>query len=284
MPRAGTKEKTPSVAELMADMDRHLLDTGTDPARFPVSRADAPAAQRTRYKQPGQRSGRGVVRPNNDKQVKYILALMEQKDTTNLVLLPGAENVRHMSARGASDLLDRLLACPDKPNFVRPATDPMIDYIKRLMPLHVITDEARAWLVRNTADGVRMSFEHARRSIEMLKAAPMVSTTTIPARGRGPEVTVAVGMYERPDGKIFLVKKAQKKEHLYAMLVEIVDGKRVATYAPGSIHTLTADMRMTIERAEELTLAMGSCIACGRTLTNGKSVTLGIGPICRGYF
>lgn len=268
-----------SVAEMMDDMDQHLRETGADPSLYPVLRMDAP---RTRYKKPGQGSGRGVVRKLTDPQVEYIIGLMEQKQTDGLVLLPGAEDVRNMSKQGARDLIDRLLRLPDRPGFVPRATGRMMDLIRRLMAEKLIPDTSREWLERNTADGRKLTFDHAKRAIEMLFAAPKPPPVTRPAPGT---VGVDIGMYELPTGEIYLVRRARKpRTDLYALLIEIVDGKRIATYVKGAIRKLTPDMRMSIERAEELTLSIGECIVCGRELTNGKSVKLGIGPICRGYF
>lgn len=55
-------------------------------------------------------------------------------------------------------------------------------------------------------------------------------------------------------------------------------------YALGAIKALTADMKMTMDEAKAFGVQYGVCCACGRTLTNAKSVELGIGPVCRKYF
>jgi hypothetical protein len=55
-------------------------------------------------------------------------------------------------------------------------------------------------------------------------------------------------------------------------------------FAKGAIMALTADMKMSLEEAKAFGFQWGVCCACGRTLTNAKSVELGIGPVCRKYF
>lgn len=51
-------------------------------------------------------------------------------------------------------------------------------------------------------------------------------------------------------------------------------------YAPGMVRNLSADNRMTLDQAKEFGALYGTCIVCGRTLTDEKSIAAGIGPIC----
>jgi hypothetical protein len=51
-------------------------------------------------------------------------------------------------------------------------------------------------------------------------------------------------------------------------------------YAAGAIRDLRPEHRMTVERAEELSVRFGRCIRCGRVLTAEESVARGIGPVC----
>lgn len=94
-----------------------------------------------------------------------------------------------------------------------------------------------------------------------------------------PTAVTKPGMYTRND-RVYRVKRSQSG-YLYAQLVTLSDGKPVYTYAPGAFKTLCADDKMTVEAAEAYSLKIGHCCCCGKTLTNTKSVTLGIGPVCR---
>lgn len=58
--------------------------------------------------------------------------------------------------------------------------------------------------------------------------------------------------------------------------------KWVFDYAPGAIHKLQAEHRMTLEEAKEFGALYGTCCVCGRTLTNETSIEAGIGPVCGG--
>ena len=59
-------------------------------------------------------------------------------------------------------------------------------------------------------------------------------------------------------------------------------GKKKARYeyAPGAFRALDASNKIALERANELSLQIGVCAQCGRTLTAKESVQRGIGPIC----
>jgi hypothetical protein len=61
-------------------------------------------------------------------------------------------------------------------------------------------------------------------------------------------------------------------------------GKKKAKYeyAPGAFRVLDASAKIGLERANELSLQVGACMVCGRTLTAKESVQRGIGPICAG--
>lgn len=94
-----------------------------------------------------------------------------------------------------------------------------------------------------------------------------------------PEPATLPGMYAK-NGQVFRVKLS-KSGYLYAQLVTMFDGKPTYTYAPRVFKSLTVNDKMTIEAAEAYSLKINHCCCCGKMLTNTKSVTLGIGPVCR---
>lgn len=130
-----------SVSEMMAELDEKARELGIvwGPGEMPNSTG----SERTRYAKPGQKCGRGRVRLVSPKQVAFIRRLMAEKDTRNLVRLPGSEDIESMSLKGATDLIDRLLACPGKkvpagaagvPGAThRPASQKQMKYIVSLM-------------------------------------------------------------------------------------------------------------------------------------------------------
>ena len=83
-------------------------------------------------------------------------------------------------------------------------------------------------------------------------------------------------MYRRNE-TIYKVQKAvHGSGHLYAKSFS----PEGFEYAPGAIKTLAAEDRLTVEQAKEYGALYGTCIVCGRTLTDEKSIEAGIGPVC----
>jgi hypothetical protein len=96
---------------------------------------------------------------------------------------------------------------------------------------------------------------------------------SLPKR-EGSPVTEA-GVYETPEG-IFRVKKSRRRCRFYALRVTATS----AEYEASAILRVFAEDKMTVARAEELSLAWGQCIVCGRELTHPESVKRSIGPVC----
>lgn len=51
-------------------------------------------------------------------------------------------------------------------------------------------------------------------------------------------------------------------------------------YAPEAIKRLALIHRMSLDEAKALGCLYGTCIVCGRTLSDEKSIAAGIGPVC----
>lgn len=83
------------------------------------------------------------------------------------------------------------------------------------------------------------------------------------------------------DGEVYKVQVAkQGSGRLYAKRLQ--DGAFI--YAPGAVRHLSADERMTLERAQEYGRLYGICCRCGAELTDEVSIEAGIGPICATKF
>ena len=105
---------------------------------------------------------------------------------------------------------------------------------------------------------------------------------------------VGIGVYELPNGEIYVVKPNRAKTRVYAMkLVESPSERLTETgthvkfdfvYEKGAIYKIKPEYKMDIERAKELMIRYGRCIVCGRRLKVAESVERGIGPICIKYF
>lgn len=267
---------------LMADMDAHLKGQGLDP--FAYAQENILEAERTRYATPGAASGRGTVRKASAAQVGLIKRLMAERVTTSLVRLPGSEDVDNISLRGASDLIERLMACPMKATATPAnlATPAQVGYAVKLAE--------RKGLATTEADFAAMGRRDISQAIDMMKG--MADAPKTPAQEAA---TVTEGMYRDPaTGDIFKVQVAHHGSgNLYAKkLVKLEEpttkrGKEVAyefQYATGAIRRIQPEWKMTLEEAKEWGQLYGVCCRCGAILTDEKSQAKGIGPWCEANF
>jgi hypothetical protein len=107
---------------------------------------------------------------------------------------------------------------------------------------------------------------------------------TVAAAIASPErPAITDGLYRSPDGAVFKVQKAvHGSGNLYAKRLEVDPESRTGTfvYEPGAIRRIDPAWRMTKEDAIAFGALYGCCCACGRTLTDEKSIEAGIGPVC----
>ena len=90
---------------------------------------------------------------------------------------------------------------------------------------------------------------------------------------------VTKGMYYTTDGLIARVQ-ISKAGYAYAKVLDLNDWQ--FKYRQGAVNRL--DRKMEFEEVLKIGKETGNCCVCARELTNKKSIELGIGPICRGYF
>lgn len=108
------------------------------------------------------------------------------------------------------------------------------------------------------------------------------------------EISLLPGVYELPDGRIYIVKPNKKKTRFYAKrLVEAPSDRLTETgdhvpfdfvYEKGAIYEIKPEYMMSMERGKQLMIKYGHCIVCGRHLKVAESVERGIGPVCIKYF
>lgn len=100
---------------------------------------------------------------------------------------------------------------------------------------------------------------------------------------------VEAGMYEK-NGQVYKVQKSRESGNLYAKRLTPINADRLTeegrivryefVYDPGSIRSLSASDRMSVEEAKMFGILHGVCCVCGITLVDAKSVAAGIGPVC----
>ena len=81
-------------------------------------------------------------------------------------------------------------------------------------------------------------------------------------------------------GSVFAVVLGKESGKLYAKKLIVAGKKGSWVYAPGAVYTLKPDQKLTLEQAVALGHTLGCCMVCGRTLSDPKSVSMGIGPVC----
>lgn len=179
--------------------------------------------------------------------------------------------------------------------FPVPATDAQRSYIRRLLLSQDVTGTKYARSLPEVEMEVlpRLTKEQASTAISELLALPIVETPAPVAR----EDTcpnrmgyLTAGMYESKEG-IFLVQPNKTGTRMYAKKLTRISTGRVTVpgervdfeflYEPGACGRLLPSDKMPYERARELTIRYGRCIACGRVLRAADSVERGIGPKCR---
>lgn len=176
----------------------------------------------------------------------------------------------------------------------RPANEKQINFLLRLAGDRVFPrlgdcGAERLVTVNRMITNGQVHAGNVSRLIDDLLRAPVDRTAREAER-----VSLTPGVYE-VNGEIFNVKYNRAKTNLYAQrLVEKPNIERLTEadtvvhiefeYAPGVVRRLRPHHKMSIERARELTIRYGRCLACGRRLKNAESVERGIGPVCRKAF
>lgn len=272
---------SPTVFEMMQELDEIAAQHGIKWSGAEV--ASYGTAERTRYAQPGQKCGRGFVRQLSDRQVAYIKRLMAERDTTNLVRLPGSEDIEHMSLRGASDLIDRLLGCPELPAEKRQeprATEKQQAYIRSLAERKGIPLEGAKALESFTK-------KEATELIDNLLKMADAPREQAKSTGTGlafPDVPAGHFAVEY-DGQLRFYKVDKPTEGRWAGWTFLKE-QASDDYYPVKNKERKSEILTLIaldpwSAGKRYGIEIGRCWMCHRTLTDETSRALGIGPDCR---
>ena len=178
----------------------------------------------------------------------------------------------------------------------RPVSQPQAKYLDDLRSeytrLVVTIRAAGVEPLRFSRMPIPTNCTEARASITAAK--DMVSQLRTQARNLPAQPTATVqrivvieGLYiigdAETDGTVFKVQHAvHGSGRLYAKRLTS-DG--VFVHAPGAIRDLaTQGRKLSLEEAKSYGKLYGTCIRCGRTLTDETSIAAGIGPICAEKF
>lgn len=261
---------------LVADMNRHLASIGFEGAGGGELTATEmnDYSVRTRYATPGTRTGRGIVRKVSDAQVKYMLFLFKSRDTSGLVRLPGSENIESMSLRGARDLIDRLLACPELPKASVPvslATEKQLSFIDSLISSKECPEGSREWFDAKRSEITRDS---AKAMIERLLK---LANKTVKNEQTGNAIPNGRYAIENADGELRFYHIRTSKAGRQYVCVMASDNEIYLKNGRSIIAEIAKDAESAMLRYGR---EIGACGHCGRTLTDESSREAGIGPIC----
>lgn len=131
---------------------------------------------------------------------------------------------------------------------------------------------------RNIDNGKRM-VSQLRTIARNLPTTPQPTTKTVVDEGMW--IIGEFGFHSAHE--IYKVQHAvHGSGHLYA---KRLDENGTFIHAPGAIRKLASQGRkMTLKEAKEYGALYGTCVRCGRTLTDEESISAGIGPICATKF
>jgi hypothetical protein len=228
------------------------------------------------------------VKRASDPQVRFIQRLLSERDLGGLAELASglvrrasdaiAENA--LNKRTASDVIEILLACPertDRPALVAsPASDKQVSLIKRLIGEKDLSSTGVTW--DDDLIGA-MDKAAASRAIDLLFGLPRLAR---------PEIAeLADGIYRKADGRIYKVQRAvHGSGRMTAKLLVIDEQTRTGSFEYQGLASrfVTSEERMSLQEAKQFGALYGFCVRCGATLTDEKSIEAGIGPICAGRF
>ena len=159
-----------------------------------------------------------------------------------------------------------------------PATPNQINYLRDLLATRVIDADVRSDLEARIADGT-LDKSRASHAIDTLRSAPKTAPKPVAA-------SLDEGVY-RKDGVIFRVHRSRESGNLYAKRLEfdLFGGSKPRfVYAKGAITALAPTHKMSRDEAKAFGVETGICCVCGAFLTDEKSVSEGIGPVCAKRF
>jgi hypothetical protein len=209
--------------------------------------------------------GQFAVRYASTAQQNYIRKLLDERNHEFEDLDPASVNVQN-----ASHIIDQLLRSPVRPDRVAPASDRQLAYIEALkFQRQGGEDYLRQFYVGYGSN--KLTAPDAKYLIDNLLKLPFIVR----------HVVVEVGAY-RYNGELYSVRKGQQSGNIHAYRYSPATNNW--EFARGIAFELRPEMRLSLAEAMDYGVQTGSCIHCGRTLTDAKSVRYGLGTHCRKFY
>lgn len=224
----------------------------------------------TMHKQAGapasNQYGKFTVRYATLGQQKYIARLLEERNHELGELDPAT-----VSLKEASAVISKLLQSPVKVDRTKLCSDKQASYISSLAKQKDRgAQHLELALLENRAKSVaELPAQVASLLINRLQLLP---------DGKPRVVSVEVGAYKY-DGVVYSVRKSRESGKLHAYNWSTESNSWV--YSGNVKYDLRPEHRLSFDEASEFGALTGTCVHCGRTLTDAKSVKWGIGSTCR---
>jgi len=140
-----------------------------------------------------------------------------------------------------------------------------------------VTDEAefQTLLDRMRAANAEMQDQH---SLTLARTYNEIFRYLNAQRNTGQD-QLTEGLYD-VGGDIYKIVKSKTSNRLYAKILDMETGS--FEYAAGAMKRIDVRDRMSLDEAKAYGRRTGTCVVCGRHLTNPVSVAEGIGPVCSG--
>jgi hypothetical protein len=210
----------------------------------------------------GNQYGTFTVRYASPAQQRFIAKLLDERDHTLGDIDPATVNVQH-----ASGIIDQLLKSPVRADKVTLLSDKQLAFINSLRGSRVGGEDFLVdFLTKQDIAIDALPSQSAKSLIDGLLRLPAVMR----------EVTVDVGAYLH-DGVVYSVRRGRESGKLHAYNWQ--DSAWV--YSGNVKYELKPEMRLSLVEAMEFGAQTGTCVHCGRTLTDPDSVRFGIGSTCR---
>lgn len=209
--------------------------------------------------------GQFAVHYASPAQQRYIAKLLSERDHTLTDVDPATVNLKH-----ASDIIDSLLKFPLKSEFVVRASDKQVSFIESLVQSKV---DGQTRLDRYLSD---MSITSVGQLTSVTARKVIDGLLQLPSIPR--DVQVDVGAYAY-DGVLYSVRKARESGKLHAYHWSSASNKW--EYSGNIKYDLRPEHRLSLADAMDFGIQTGTCVHCGRTLTDKDSVRYGMGSTCR---
>jgi hypothetical protein len=156
----------------------------------------------------------------------------------------------------------------------------------------LLTERAHDYGNAAVANVEKLSNREASEIIDLLLKAPRRADVVAPATEAAPAFVRASepGMYKHGED-IVKIQAAKTTGNLYAKKLTQIGGSRLTeqddrvkfdfAYAPGLVREVRADERLSLDEAKAFGIKYGVCCVCGAFLCDAKSVSEGIGPVCK---